>query len=40
MSGDDRYARLNDAQCVLVGESRDKVIVLDVAEVVWEPPAE
>jgi hypothetical protein len=37
MSGDDRYARLNDAQCVLVGESRDKVIVLDVAELVWEP---
>ena len=40
MSGDERYSRLNDAQCVLVGEARDKVIVLDVAELIWEPLAD
>jgi hypothetical protein len=37
LSGDERYARLNDALCVLTGESRDKEIVIDVAELVWEP---
>jgi hypothetical protein len=37
LSGDDRYARLNDAVCVVTGESQDKEIVLDVAELVWEP---
>ena len=37
LSGDERYARLNDALCVLTGESRDKELVLDVAELVWEP---
>ena len=40
ISGDERYARLNDALCVFVGESRDKEIVLDVAELIWEPLAE
>ena len=40
LSGDERYARLNDALCVLSGESRAKEIVLDVAELVWEPLAE
>jgi len=37
LSGDERYARLNDAVCVLTGESQDKEIVLDVAELIWEP---
>jgi hypothetical protein len=40
LSGDERYARLNDALCVFTGESRDKQIVLDIAEVVWEPLAD
>jgi hypothetical protein len=40
LSGDERYARLNDAVCVLTGESRDKELVLDVAELVWEPLAD
>jgi len=40
LSGDERYSRLNDAVCVLTGESRDKEIVLDVAELVWEPLAD
>jgi hypothetical protein len=37
MSGDERYARLNDAQCVIAAEAKDKMIVADVAELVWEP---
>jgi hypothetical protein len=40
LSGDERYVRLNDALCVFVGESREKEIVLDVAELVWEPLAD
>jgi hypothetical protein len=40
MSGDERYTRLNDAQCVIVAEAKDKVIVADVAELVWEPLAD
>jgi hypothetical protein len=40
LSGDERYTRLNDAACVFTGESRDKEIVLDVAELVWEPLAD
>jgi uncharacterized protein DUF3237 len=40
LSGDERYTRLNDALCVLTGESRDKELVIDVAELVWEPLAD
>jgi hypothetical protein len=43
LCGSEPYARLNAAACVLVGETRrvdDRfVIVLDVAELVWEPLA-
>lgn len=42
VSDDPRYRRLNDVVCPLVGEVRavgedDVEIVLDVAELVWEP---
>jgi hypothetical protein len=47
LSDDDRYRSLNDAMCVCVGEVRapgdaDGVshLVLDVAELVWEPIAD
>jgi len=48
LSDDDRYRRLNDAVCVCVGEVRTPVdpdqpepdLVLDVAELVWEPVAD
>lgn len=47
LSGDDRYRRLNDVTCVCVGEVRapgdqggSPDLVLDVAELVWEPIAE
>jgi hypothetical protein len=42
-SEDERYARLNDVVCAATGEVRtgeadqDTVLVLDVAELVWEP---
>jgi hypothetical protein len=36
-TGDERYARLNDAVCVLAAEARERVIWLEVAEVVFEP---
>ena len=40
-TGDERYRRLNDVLCVGVGEVRPQDertdIVIDVAEVVWEP---
>lgn len=42
-TGDERYAWLNDTVCALVGELRPRVgedgfdVVLDIAEVVWEP---
>ena len=38
--GDARYARLNDALCVLAGEAREREIRLEIAEVVWEPPSD
>ena len=42
VSGDDGYAWLNDVVCVGAGEVRsngdDTTLVLDVAELVWEPP--
>jgi hypothetical protein len=43
VSNDARYARLNDVVCAATGEVRagedeaDTVLVLDVAEIVWEP---
>ncbi len=38
-TGSERYARLNDAICVLAGEARRNDIRLEVAELVWEPSA-
>jgi hypothetical protein len=47
LSDDDRYRRLNDVMCVCVGEVRapdapdaGAELVLDVAELVWEPIAD
>jgi uncharacterized protein DUF3237 len=44
LSDDDRYSRLNDVVCVCVGEVRTTEgpgptsdLVMDVAELVWEP---
>ena len=42
VTGDDRYGWLNDATCVVSGEVRSHdgggfSVVLDVAELVWEP---
>jgi hypothetical protein len=39
LTRDDRYARLNDAVCVIAGEAREREILLEVAELVWEAPA-
>ena len=36
-TGSERYARLNDAVCVLAGEARRNDICLEVSELVWEP---
>ena len=36
-TGDERYARLNDAVAVLAGEARERTIRLEIAELVWEP---
>jgi hypothetical protein len=45
LSADDRYRRLNDIVCACVGEVRAREgrpsdLVVDVAELVWEPIAE
>ena len=48
LSDSDRYRRLNDAVCVCVGEVRapsdpsreDADLVIDVAELIWEPVAD
>ena len=45
LSEDERYRRLNDVVCVGVGEVRsradgDTELVIDVAELVWEPVPE
>lgn len=48
VSDDDRYRRLNDTVCVCVGEVRaaedaersSPDLVLDVAELIWEPVAD
>jgi hypothetical protein len=39
-TGDERFARLNDAVCVLAGEARDREIRLEIAELIFEPPAD
>jgi hypothetical protein len=39
-SADGEYAWLNDVVGVVAGEVRDKEVVLEVAELVWEPPAD
>jgi hypothetical protein len=45
LTDDDRYAWLNDTLCVLTGEVRPQLegegfdVVVDVAELVWEPIA-
>jgi hypothetical protein len=38
-TGDDRYARLNEAVAVLTGEARERTIRLEIAELLWEPPS-
>ena len=37
VADDERYARLNDAVCAVVGEVRPDEVVLEVAELTWEP---
>jgi hypothetical protein len=36
-TGDERYARLNDAVCVLAAEARERTIRIEVAELIFEP---
>jgi sugar lactone lactonase YvrE len=46
LSEDDRYRRLNDVVCVCTGDVRPRAdgpgmdLTLEIAELVWEPPAE
>ena len=37
VSGDERFERLNRTLCVGAAEVGDRSVVLDVAELVWEP---
>jgi hypothetical protein len=37
VTDDERYARLNDAVCAVAGEVGPGEVVLEVAELVWEP---
>ena len=37
LTDDERYARLNDAVCAVAGEVRAEEVVLEVAELQWEP---
>jgi hypothetical protein len=37
VADDERYARLNDVVCAVAGEVGPHEVVLDVAELVWEP---
>jgi hypothetical protein len=37
LSDDDRYSHLNDAVCVVGGEVGPSGVVVEVAELVWEP---
>ena len=36
-TGSERYARLNDAVCVLAGEARRNDIRIEVSKLLWEP---
>jgi hypothetical protein len=40
VSDDPEYRWLNDAVCVGTGEVRPDQLLIDVAELVWEPPAQ
>ena len=40
VSDDDRYQWLNDVVCVGTGEVRPTELVIEMAEVIWEPPAD
>jgi hypothetical protein len=40
LSDDPRYRWLNDVMCVGTGEVGDPELVVDMAELVWEPPTE
>jgi hypothetical protein len=37
ITDDERYARLNDAVCAVAGEVGPDEVLLEVAELVWEP---
>jgi hypothetical protein len=37
VTDDERYSRLNDVVCAVAGEVRLGEVVIDVAELVWEP---
>ena len=37
VTDDERYVRLNDAVCAVAGEVRPDEVVLEIAELVWEP---
>ncbi len=39
LSDDDRYSWLNDVVCVGTGEVRPTELIVEVAELIWEPPA-
>ena len=39
LSDDPRYRWLNDVVCVGTGEVRPEGLLIDVAEVIWEPPS-
>ncbi len=38
VSDDERYGWLNDVVCVGTGEVRPEHLLIDVAELIWEPP--
>ncbi|MET0143764.1 MAG: DUF3237 family protein [Ilumatobacteraceae bacterium] len=40
VSDDPRYRRLNDVICVGTGEVRPEQLIIDVAELIWEPSVE
>jgi hypothetical protein len=40
VSDDDRYRWLNDVICVGTGEVRPTELIVEIAEVLWEPAAE
>jgi Protein of unknown function (DUF3237) len=40
VSDDPRYRWLNDVVCVGTGDVRPERLVIDVAELIWEPPVE